>query len=527
MWDIKEVKKKGKKLLKNNIWTLLFLGIFISVILGRYIINNDAFSNLKTFYQYITNNGISKDDGTNYIFNEYFDRVISQFLTGNVTNFIKDYNEKNNISKGFVYTAFNIITKGQQQVQNIINSVKNYQNEEVGKSILLIFTSIVGILIRIFITYPIRVGEARIYLESINYKKTKIRRITYAFKKDRYSNSVKTLLLMEVKKFLWNLTIIGGIVKNYSYKMVAYIIAENPNIKPKDAIKISEEMMKGNKFQTFKLDVSFLGWSILQFVTFGLAGIYVSPYYTAIYTELYSILRKDYIINKKYRFGLLNDDKLFEENDLEKYPDKYEIDRKKIQIDYSKKYELSSIVLFFFIFSFIGWIWEVSLYLFRDGILVNRGALYGPWLPIYGFGCTIIILLTRFKSFRKILKNPVVTFIIITLLCTIMEYVTSYCLELLMGLKYWDYTGVFLNINGRVCFECSMFFGLGGTLCIYIVVPFLERYIQRINPKTKISLCFILIIFIVIDNVYSINNPHKGEGINVELSEKNQMNIER
>ena len=58
-------------------------------------------------------------------------------------------------------------------------------------------------------------------------------------------------------------------------------------------------------------------------------------------------------------------------------------------------------------------------------------------------------------------------------------------------------------------------------------MPFVERYIQRINPKTKISLCFILIIFIVIDNVYSINNPHKGEGINVELSEKNQMNIER
>ena len=67
-----------------------------------------------------------------------------------------------------------------------------------------------------------------------------------------------------------------------------------------------------------------------------------------------------------------------------------------------------------------------------------------------------------------------------------------------------------------------MFFGLGGTLCIYIVVPFLERYIQRINPKTKISLCFILIIFIVIDNVYSINNPHKGEGINIELNEKKQ-----
>ena len=73
---------------------------------------------------------------------------------------------------------------------------------------------------------------------------------------------------MEFKQFLWNFTIIGGIIKRYSYKMVTYIIAENPHINPNDAIKISEEMMKGNKLQAFKLDLSFIGWNILQIISF-------------------------------------------------------------------------------------------------------------------------------------------------------------------------------------------------------------------------------------------------------------------
>mgnify|MGYP002624257842 CR=1 FL=1 len=511
MWNIKQIKRDGRKLFKNNVWTLMFLGLFVSVVIGSYMLNNDGFSNFRTLYHYITNKDIEIQSGQTYFINEYVDKVISQILTGNVTGLINDYNERNNISKGVVYSIFNVITKGQQQLQNTINSIRDYQGDKVFQSVIFIIASIMGIGIRIFLVYPIKVGESRIYLESINYKKTKIRRIMYAFKKERYIGTVKALLLMEVKKFLWNLTIIGGIVKNYSYKMVIYIIAENPKITAKEAIQISEEMMKENKFQAFKLDVSFLGWSILQYVTFGILGIYVAPYYTSTYTELYHSLREEYIREKKYHFELLNDNQLFEENELEKYPDEYETQRKKIIIDYDKKYELSSIILFFFIFSFIGWIWEVALYLFRDGILVNRGALYGPWLPIYGTGCTIIILLTRFKKFRKILKNPILTFLIITLLCTTIEYFTSYYLELIMRLKYWDYTGVFLNLNGRVCLECSLFFGLGGSLSIYIVAPYLERQLVKLSNKNIMLICIILILLFTIDTGYSIKHPHIGE----------------
>ena len=295
MWNIKEIKRKGKKTLKNNLWTLLFLGLFMSLAIGRYMLNNDGFSNLKTLYEYIVNQNESEENNQDHIANEIVNKIISQIFTGNVTGIINDYNEKHNVTKGAIYTTFNILTKGQQQLQNTINSIMNYENKEAVRSIILIIASMLGFLIRVFLVYPIRISESRIYLESINYKKTRIKRITYAFKNGRYLNSVKTLLLIEIKKFLWNLTIVGGIIKNYSYKMVTYIIAENTSISAEDAIKMSEEMMNGNKLQAFKLDVSFLGWSILQYITFGILGVYVSPYYTSTYTVLYETLREDYI----------------------------------------------------------------------------------------------------------------------------------------------------------------------------------------------------------------------------------------
>ena len=74
--------------------------------------------------------------------------------------------------------------------------------------------------------------------------------------------------------------------------MVQFIIAENPEIKARDAIKMSKEMMKGHKWQTFKLDASFLGWLILQYVTLGIAGVFVTPYYVSTYAVLYETLRK-------------------------------------------------------------------------------------------------------------------------------------------------------------------------------------------------------------------------------------------
>ena len=279
--------------------------------------------------------------------------------------------------------------------------------------------------------------------------------------------------------------------------MVPFILAENPTIKGKDAIKISRKMMDGNKWNAFVLDLSFIGWHLLQVITFGLAGIWVNPYIRASYAELYSVLREKYIEDKNEGYELLNDNLLYVKSDLTKYPDEEKLKRR---INYNINYRPSSIILFFFTFAFAGWIWEVLLYLFRDGILVNRGTSYGPWLPIYGFSCTAVILLvTRFKMFRKLAKYPFLMFIFIMVFATTAEYVTSWLLETISGLKYWDYSGVFMNINGRVCLECSLFFGVGGSLCLYIIAPFLEKQFEKLTLKVRISICLLLVTLFGID----------------------------
>lgn len=517
MWNIKEIKKRGKRTLKNNLWTLMFVGIFMGLIVGKYTITHNGLSNIKSVRNIISN---VKYENINDI-KQIKDNILSEIFANILAKDVVNLNEKFNVTKGTFYVIFNQIMQQEIQIKNLIISISNYFNKTQFEALILILASLIGLMIKIFITNPIYVGESRIYLESANYKKTKLKRFAFPFKRKHYIQCVKTIFLMNFYKLLWNLTIIGGIVKNYSYKMVSYIIAENPQILPNDAITMSRKMMQGNKFEAFKLDLSFLAWHILQVCTFGIAGIYVNPYYTSTITELYKELRKNYINNKNFNYEMLNDYKLYEDNNLEKYPS----EEKKLKINYDKNYELTSIILFFFTFSIAGWLWEVALYLFRDGILVNRGTFYGPWLPIYGTGCTVIILLTKFKKFRKILKNPIATFNIVMIICSIIEYFTSWYIEVTSGLKYWDYTGIFMNINGRICLECSLFFGIGGCICLYFAAPFLERHFQKIKNNIKISICIILLLAFTGDAMYSSKHKHEGEGITIENNMKNREEL--
>ena len=80
-------------------------------------------------------------------------------------------------------------------------------------------------------------------------------------------------------------------------------------------------------------------------------------------------------------------------------------------------------------------------------------------------------------------------------------------------MRWWDYTGYFLNINGRVCLEGILFFGIGGSLCIYVVAPFLDKMFGKVKNKTKIIICIVLVTLFLIDLVYSTIHPNVGEGI--------------
>lgn len=116
---------------------------------------------------------------------------------------------------------------------------------------------------------------------------------------DNIFRAIGLTVLSGLFTFLWSLLlIVPGIVASYSYRAAIYILAECPEISPLDALRISKNMMKGRRLRLFLLDLSFIGWFLLTGVTFGIAGLYVIPYFKAADTEFYRELKADYIENQ-------------------------------------------------------------------------------------------------------------------------------------------------------------------------------------------------------------------------------------
>ena len=174
-----------------------------------------------------------------------------------------------------------------------------------------------------------------------------------------------------------------------------------------------------------------------------------------------------------------------------------------------RRYSIPTLILMFFIFSFLGWCWEVGIHLIEDGVFVNRGVLHGPWLPIYGSGS--ILILTLLYRFRR---NPGLMFVATVVLCGVIEYFTSVYLEYMHnGMKWWDYSGYFLNLDGRICGEGLLIFGLGGLAITYLTAPLLDNYLRKIPYRISVPVCLILIGAFLADQGYSKRYPNEGAGI--------------
>ena len=156
---------------------------------------------------------------------------------------------------------------------------------------IIIIIGIIGILLTIFVFNPLKVGVQKFFIEN-HYSNSGLSSLLWAFKTN-YSNTVKTMFLMQVYLFLWSLLFaIPGIIKSYSYRLVPYILADNPDMNSDDAITLSRDMMNGQKFEVFVLDLSFFLWWIISSITFNIVGIlYVFPYIYATDAELYLAIK--------------------------------------------------------------------------------------------------------------------------------------------------------------------------------------------------------------------------------------------
>lgn len=144
-------------------------------------------------------------------------------------------------------------------------------------------TLVNSFILTIILTYvagaPLRISLSRTYLDLVtDDKKPEFDTLGFGFKKC-WTQSVLLTFWSGLYVFLWSLLlIVPGIVKAYSYAMAHYIMAENPEIKALDAMKKSEKMMDGHKWDLFVFDLSFILWNLLVMITFGIAVIYVGPY---------------------------------------------------------------------------------------------------------------------------------------------------------------------------------------------------------------------------------------------------------
>ena len=359
----------------------------------------------------------------------------------------------------------------------------------------------------------------------------------------------------------------------FSLLMVPYILAVNPSIKRKVAFKLSREMMRGNIIHYIGLSLSFIGWYILSYLTLGILKVfYTGPYIGLTKACLFLKLRayaldanlqhsqsiKDQYLTQPPESmleelegvvgikvageevagtGAAGEEFTGEEvagsasalgadelslrtqvsGELKIYPLEYPYLQKfrfnKIaqvteDLNPKRNYTLINIILIFFVFSILGWCWEVMIHIVRDGVLVNRGTLHGPWLPVYGCGGVFIILLLK-----RFADRPYILFPATMLLCGGLEYFTSWALEELRGMRWWDYSNYFLNINGRICLEGLLTFAVAGVLFVYFFGPMLDNLLKKFTDKKKtICICVLILIFAT-DVTYSAFHPNIGKGI--------------
>lgn len=583
--DRKGMKVAAKKAQRKHYWIIVAICLFASVFGVAYTSSTLSVS---------TNISISTpqtEDSTQS--NDMYD-VLQDLAVGNENDArekVKQNQEQivNNDTdatfgrrRGVIASLLNSFASGSMviAVADAINSVTHNGGVSIAVPVIL------SLAVYVFVWLFIRIVMARMLLEGRSYNKLPASRFFYPIHTRKWPRMAWTMFVENVFLFLWSLTIVGFFIKQYSYRMVPYIVAENPNIEALDAIRLSRRMMKGHKWECFVADCSFLGWYLLNLITFGLSGIFYSNgYNAAFFAEYYVYVRSMAKTTGIAGSEMLNDEYLYFKADPQTlhttYADvaqsvaqleqnlvpapkphgftgflsewlgirilhasavnryeEYREDLHQMQIGENilngsiypgrlasapmpfkfresrtisadRSYSLVNLIMMFFIFCFVGWVWEVSLAFISEDMFVNRGTLHGPWLPIYGTGGVIILVLLK-----KLREKPALEFVAAMVLCGCLEYFSSWYLEMTHdGQRWWDYTGYFLNINGRICAEGLLTFGLGGLAIVYLLAPALDNLLSRIDARKLGIVAAVLLVLYCADQVYSAQHPNVGAGI--------------
>lgn len=506
MFSIKAVKKEGRKVLKKNIWKVIAVCFIITIVTGGTVINL-----FKEQVSFANDNNII--DSGEILGNKSNSDIVNDFINSSHTVNIFTDKYLGKATSGVLANVVNNVNKSNSLVFGILNSINEMIfKSRIGPGIVILIGTLFMFFYYYFISNVFIVGEARFFLENRRYKNTKINRILVSYYNKKAKKVSFAMFKKNIYNFFWYFTGVGGIIKHYSYFFVPYILAENPDLKSSEVITLSRKMTNGYKWKLFLLDLSFIGYDILGILSFNISNlVYKNPYKNSTYAEIYMLVRREYIKDKKENYLFLNDEYLDVNYNQEEYP-KSSTEKKKIENESLNKITIIDVIILFFSFAFIGYVWEVLLHLFSDGIFVNRGSLYGPWLPIYGFGGLITLLLLR-----RYQENPIKVFFMSMLVCGVIEYCSSLFGEIIYHVRWWDYTGYFLNINGRICLEGLLVFAFACTINIYIISPFLLKIYHKVNDNILMIISFVLFCLIIFDCCFClIKGPNHGKSITYE-----------
>ncbi len=330
----KEIKTRARQTVKKHYMMLVMVSL-IAVFLG---LQSSSFDNFVRMYssESVGTDTEGMTDTRVAVGNTGLVDVLNQTMSGDTEEGrqlsealkkeeIERSGEENRIlgrSRGALSKIVNGITSGSLFVMFVsgINSLSGSKN--LGSLILIVlaFAGVLGFNFLIVNTYT--VISARMFLEGRIYDKLPAQRFVFLLRVKRWMKVSLAMLKYTIYQALWMLTVIGGVIKYYSYSQVPYILAENPDLTGREAITLSRRMMRGHKWELFLLDCSFIGWSILGACTFGLSEVFYSlPYQSASFCEYYVRLRGKAkesgilgaeLLNDRYLYERAADDVLWE-----------------------------------------------------------------------------------------------------------------------------------------------------------------------------------------------------------------------
>ena len=160
---------------------------------------------------------------------------------------------------------------------------------------------------------------------------------------------------------------------------------------------------------------------------------------------------------------------------------------------------VSEIIFYFTIYSFLGWFLEVLYASYKSKRFVNRGFLFGPFCPIYGFGVLSLIILLQ-----PISSKPLLFFLGAILITSSIEYLTGFILEFIFKTNWWDYSDKKYNLNGKICLKFSIYWGILSLFLFYFIHPTIINFVSLILSKSFFYLPIIISLYFLTDFIFSL-----------------------